>query len=266
MTSTLQDEIAAATAYETLIVPALTGQWAATVVEAARIHAGDRVLDLACGTGALARAVLSRTGPRGRVTGVDRSAGMLDLARRLCSGVDWQHASADSLPFPDGSFDAVVSQFGLMFFADRRRAIAEALRVLAPGGRFAFAVWDALATMPAFATEVALVDGISGPQAAEPLRSPFALGDRDELAALFAEAGVAEIQITTSRGTARFPSVRIMMEADLRGWLPVMGVILPEPEIARLLDEAERVFRPYIVGHGTVSFETSAHIVTGAKP
>lgn len=69
---------------------------------------------------------------------------MLAVARQLEPAVDWREGFAESLPFPDESFDAVVSQFGLMFFTDRRQALREMLRVLVPGGRLAVAVWDSL--------------------------------------------------------------------------------------------------------------------------
>jgi SAM-dependent methyltransferase len=261
----LREQIAAADAYETLLVPALTGQWASRVADAAAIHPGDRVLDVACGTGALTRAVASRAGADGTVAGVDSGAGMLEVARQLAPTLDFRQAAAETLPFPDGSFDAVVSQFGLMFFSDQPRAIREALRVLLPQGRLAIAVWDRLDSMPAYGEEVALVDRIAGPHAAHPLRAPFALGDRPALVRLFEESGVARVQATTSRGTARFASLRIMIEADLRGWLPVMGVVLSEAQIARILHEAEGTLERYVGPDGRVAFETSVHIVTGTR-
>jgi SAM-dependent methyltransferase len=191
---------------------------------------------------------------------------MLEVAKRLAPTVEWRQGVAESLPFPDRSFDAVVSQFGLMFFKDRREALREALRVLVPKGRLAFAVWDSLDKIPAYATEVAVLERVAGRRAADPLRAPFVLGDRHDLTTLFGDAGVASVEVTTDRGRAQFPNVRVMVEADLRGWLPLMGVLLPEEQIARILEEAEHVLRPYVSTDGTVAFATSAHIVTGTKP
>ena len=122
---TLQAQIDAANAYEALFVPALFGQWAPQLVEAARIRPGQRVLDVACGTGILAREVASRIGPTGRVAGLDPNPGMLAVAKRLAPAVEWREGVAESLPFPDASCDAVVSQFGLMFFTDRRQALRQ---------------------------------------------------------------------------------------------------------------------------------------------
>jgi SAM-dependent methyltransferase len=190
---------------------------------------------------------------------------MLHVARRLAPAVEWRQGVAESLPFPDESFDAVVSQFGLMFFGDRREAIRQALRVLTPAGRLAVAVWASLEDMPAYATEVELLERFAGPRAADALRAPFVLGDRQQLAALFADGGVASVSITTKRGMAKFPSVRVMVEADLRGWLPVMGVVLPEEQIAGILEEAEHVLEPHVTPDCTVAFPTVAHVVAGTK-
>jgi ubiquinone/menaquinone biosynthesis C-methylase UbiE len=152
---TLQTQIDAANAYEALFVPALFGQWAPKVADAAQIQPGQRALDVACGTGILARELSSRTGSSGRVAGIDPSPGMVAVAKHLAPAVEWREGVAESLPFPDQSFDAVVSQFGLMFFTDRRQALREMQRVLAPGGHMAVAVWDSLDNIPAFARLVA---------------------------------------------------------------------------------------------------------------
>lgn len=263
--SASQEQIAAARAYEALMVPALFGQWAETVLDAAGVRPGRRVLDVACGTGVVAREVASRHAAADFVIGLDPNPGMLAVARQLAPAVHWRQGVAESLPFPDRSFDAVVSQFGLMFFDDRIQAVREALRVLVPGGRAAIAVWDALDRIPAYAAEVALLERIGGRQAADALRAPFVLGDRDALAALFANAGATSVAIDTRPGTARFPSARVMVEADLRGWLPVMGVVLSEEQVAAILEESEQVLGPYIASDGTVVFDLSAHIVTATK-
>lgn len=110
-----------------------------------------------------------------------------------------------------------------MFFADRRQAIHEMLRVLAPGGWLAVVIWDSLDNIPAYAAELALLEQMAGRQAADALRAPFVLGNRKDLAKLFSEAGVASAQIATHQGTAQFPNIQTMVEADLRGWLSVMG-------------------------------------------
>jgi len=115
----------AAQVYDDFFVPALFAQWADRVAEAARVRSGQRVLDVACGTGALTRAVKNRSGTGGVVIGLDPNAAMLNIAARKSPDIEWQQGTAESLPFESGTFDAVVSQFGLMFVADRLYAAAE---------------------------------------------------------------------------------------------------------------------------------------------
>jgi SAM-dependent methyltransferase len=265
VSSATEEAIAAASAYEELHVPALFEQWAARVADAAQVRDGDRVLDVACGTGVLAREAATRVGSGGSLAGLDPNPGMLFVAERLEPSVRWQEGVAESLPYDENSFDAVVSQFGLMFFADRRAALREMKRVLVPGGRIAVAVWESLEKSEAYPIEVELLERVAGSAAAEALRAPFVLGNPTELEKLFRNAGVESVRVSTQRGTGRFPSIRTMVEADLRGWLPVMGVVLSEKQIQCILEEAERVLSRYVTASGTVEFKSPAHIVSGTK-
>lgn len=262
---TLQDQVDAAKAYEALFVPALFGQWVPKIADAAKVQPNHKVLDVACGTGVLARGIHARMGPTGSVVGLDPNPGMLAVAKELAPAISWRQGVAESIPFPDQSFDAVVSQFGLMFFADRDKALREMLRALTLEGRLVVAVWDVLANMPAYAAEVALLERLAGSRAADALRAPFVLGDRQHLSEMFSGAGAASTAITTDAGTARFPSIRVMVEADLRGWLPVMGVILTEDQIGRILHEAEHALAEYVGPNGAVSFGVRAHLATARK-
>jgi SAM-dependent methyltransferase len=261
--SNLDAQIAAAEAYETFFVPALFAEWAPRVVDAAGVAPGHRVLDVACGTGVLAREVHSRVtaSGTGAVVGLDPAPGMLEVARRREPAIEWHAGVAEDLPFPDGSFDVVVSQFGLMFFPDRAGALREMRRVLKPGGAIAVAVWDSLDNTPAYAAEVALLERLAGNEAADALRAPFVLGDTEELGTLFESAGLAQPEILSHAGAGRFPSIRAMVEGDLRGWLPVMGVHLPEEIIQQILEAAETELQPFLAENGTVLFDSPAHIV-----
>jgi SAM-dependent methyltransferase len=171
---------------------------------------------------------------------------------------------AESMPFSDASFDAVVSQFGLMFM-DRDRAVREMLRVLKPNGHLVVAVWDTVRNISAYAAEIALLERLAGTRAADALRAPFVLGDQELLAAVFNNAGAGSVTISTTKGVARFPSIRVMVEADLRGWLPVMGVNLTEEEIGRILEEAEHALDAYVSDDDRVTFDVPAHLVTAKK-
>ncbi|HEX8695704.1 MAG TPA: methyltransferase domain-containing protein [Longimicrobium sp.] len=249
--------------YEELFVPALLRGWAVCVADAARIEPGRRVLDVACGTGVLAREAAARAGAAGRVVGLDQSEEMLAVARRVAPGIEWRRGAAEALPFEDGSFDAVVSQFGLMFFADRLAAIREMMRVLRPGGRLAVAVWDALENTEGYPELTALVARLFGDAAAAGLRAPFRLGDPRALASLFAEAGVPGAQVATLAGTARFPSLDAWLFTEVKGW--VLADEVSDAEFQRLRREAEKVLGRFAAGDGTVVLEAPAHVVTAAK-
>jgi SAM-dependent methyltransferase len=265
----LQAQIDAATVYEQLFVPAEFQEWAPRLIAAARIQPGQQVLDVACGTGVLAREVARRTGPTGFVAGVDLNPGILAVAARAAAearlSIEWREARAEALPYADGFFDVVVSQFGLMFFSDRQGALREMQRVLKPGGQLAVAVWDTLDHTPAYAKVVALLERAAGPRAADALRVPFSLGDRRTLGALLADAGLPTATITTHVGQARFPSVRVMLDAELRGWMPAVGIVFSDDEIVRIIAEAERDLVEYVAADGGITFDSPAHIVTATK-
>lgn len=264
--SDLQSQIDAARAYEALFVPALFGQWATTVADAAQIRAGDRALDVACGTGVLARELASRVGRSGYVAGLDLSSGMLSVAQDHAPTVEWRQGVAESMPFPDEFFDSVLSQFGLMFFPNRRESVREMLRVLKSSGRLAVAVWDSIENIPGYSAEAALVERLAGKQAAEAVRAPFVLGRRQDLCELFEDAGARSVEVSTHKGAARFPNIRTMVEAELRGWLPVMGVHLTDELVSKILHEAEVALGSYTTSGGAVAFDVAAHVVTAEKP
>ena len=225
----------------------------------------DRVLDVACGTGVVTREAVASVGDSGSVAGVDPMQGMLVVAERHAPAVEWKQGVAESLPFPDASFDAVVSQFGMMFFTDRKKAIEEMLRMLKPGGYLAIATWASLEESDAYREEVVLLDRVAGQAAGDAVRAPFVLGDTDKLLRLFEEAGADSISLTTHIGTGRFPSIRIMVDADLRGWLPVMGVLLDEQTIATILEEAESALAAYVLDNGEVVFKAPGNIVSARR-
>jgi ubiquinone/menaquinone biosynthesis C-methylase UbiE len=136
--------------YEQHMVPAIFARWAPDIVEAAGIRAGQSVLDLACGAGAVTRLVATRVGPEGRVVGLDINPGMLAVARVAASApnVEWREGSALKMPLPDATFDAAVCQQGLQFFPDRSAALSEVRRVLKPGGRLALSCWRSIEHTP----------------------------------------------------------------------------------------------------------------------
>jgi ubiquinone/menaquinone biosynthesis C-methylase UbiE len=259
------DQIEAARGYDALLVPALFDQWPPHIFGAAQLQPGATVLDVATGTGVLADYVQRHIGPEGRVEAIDASPAMLKVAEQKNASVTWSHAVAEELPYSDSTFTNVVSQFGMMFFTDRVQSIREMVRVVEPGGHLAIAVWASLEAAPGYAAEVELFDRMLGAAAADAARAPFALGDTDEFNRLFQDSGVCSVTLDTASGRAYFPSVRQMVEADLRGWLPVMGVDLAEDQIESTLDAAENALAEFITETGEVVFDISAHILSGSR-
>src|SRR5262252_7176507 len=130
----------AAELYQRYMVPLVASLWAADLIDRAAPGRGERVLDIACGTGVVSRLAAERMGS-GRVVGLDINAGMLAVARSLNStSIEWYEGSALAMPFPDASFDLCLCQLGLQFFPDRPAAIRDMFRVLQLGGRGALSV------------------------------------------------------------------------------------------------------------------------------
>jgi ubiquinone/menaquinone biosynthesis C-methylase UbiE len=129
----------AAELYEDILVPTVFRPWATYLLELADLRQGERVLDVACGTGIVARLAAGQVGMAGEVTGLDLNAGMLRVARSLPSPpgapVTWVEGSALAMPLPDASFDVVLCQQGFQFFPDQAAGLQEPKRVLVPGGR-----------------------------------------------------------------------------------------------------------------------------------
>ena len=250
--------------YDELFVPALFAQWGSRMAEAAAIEFGQHVLDVGCGTGVLACVAAERVGPKGLVVGLDPNEQMLAVARRKSPSITWQLGRAEAVPFDDASFDAVVSQFALMFFESKPTAIAEMLRVLRPRGRLAIAVWDALERAPGYLALTELLQGLFGSKVAGAMHAPFALGDRRELLRLLAGTGAAGVEVRTQPGIVSFASADAMISTE-RACVWTLGGLLDEQQFALLRQRARDVLRPFIRSDGSIQFDCPAHIVTATK-
>jgi SAM-dependent methyltransferase len=259
----LKTQVEAATVYEAFFVPALFEQWTSHMLDTARVQEGDRVLDVACGTGVLARAAWDRVGKSGSVTGLDSNPAMLTVAEKIAPHITWKEGAAEKLPFDDASFDVVACAFGLMFF-DRTPALREMMRVLKPGGRLILSVWDSLEDIPAYSILVALIQHKISLRAADALRAPFSLGDPEKLKAVFDESGI-HAKFARKQGTANYPSVRSWVLTDVKGWFPLVDVNVDKGQYEELLNESEHALHAFIQPNGTVSFPIFAHIALATK-
>ncbi len=254
-----QVSAAAAEVYDAFFVPALFEQWTEVVLDVADVRSGHRVLDVGCGTGVLARAAHARVGPHGQVAGLDPNDGMLAVARRAEPRIEWQSGTAEQIPYADRSFDRTVSQFALMFFIHPEAALSEISRVTRPDGRIAVAVWDRLDNNRGYARLAALVERLFGSAAADAIRVPFQLGDRDVLAGL-ATTALSDPVVTRHAGVARFESVEAWLHTEIRGW--TLADTIDDQGYATLLDTAQRELAD-LVADGQVAFDVSALIISG---
>jgi ubiquinone/menaquinone biosynthesis C-methylase UbiE len=206
-------------AYETYLVPALFTECADRLLDHTGVGAGERVVDVACGTGIVARQAAGRVGPGGAVTGVDVNEEMLAVARFAGAGaaapIRWLRADATALPVDDGGAEVVLCQHGLQYVRDRPAALREAHRVLRPGGRVGVAVWRALDRNPAWDAFVRVLEKNAHPDAAEIMRAPFSGPDGETLRGLLAAAGFAEIRVGLGVVVARFPSARDFLRRQI---------------------------------------------------
>ncbi|NUU25142.1 MAG: methyltransferase domain-containing protein [Streptomycetaceae bacterium] len=188
----------AAERYERHVAP-IMAPFIPAILDAAALPPGGALLDLACGTGFVARAALPSLDPDGRIVGVDVNPEMLEVAAAHTPAdapdrptVSWRHASADELPFPAAQFDAVVCQQGAQFFPDLDAALAEATRVLRPGGRIAVATWASIDRSPFFLAQRLAVDDVAGPEVAASFDTAFACSAR-RLTAGLRTAGLTDV-------------------------------------------------------------------------
>jgi ubiquinone/menaquinone biosynthesis C-methylase UbiE len=253
--------------YERELVPAVFGPWAPIVVELAHPRPGERAVDIACGTGLVARIAAARVGPSGSVAGVDLNPGMLNVARSVATAsepsapIHWHEASADKLPFPDSSFDIAYCQLGLQFFADRPAALREMHRVLVTEGRLALMVWRGIAESPGFQALAELLEKNIGSAAAAIMRAPFGLSDASELSQLVEAAGFRDIKVHQRVGSIQFPSIERFVSSYIAG-SPLAGHVSQANDAARekLRADSAQVLEKYTNDHG-LSFPIAAQLL-----
>jgi ubiquinone/menaquinone biosynthesis C-methylase UbiE len=211
--------------YERYFVPAIGAPLAADLVRAAELRPGERVLDVACGTGIAARLALQEVGDTGAVAGLDVNPGMLEVARSATpsgDAIEWHQASAESMPLPDSSFDVVLCQMGLQFLPDKTAALREMRRVLASDGRMAFNVPGP--TPEPFAHLSEALGRHIGAEAAGFVRQVFSLHDEGEIGDLVTEAGFHEVSVRSGTAALRLPAPKDFLWQYVSS-TPLAGVV-----------------------------------------
>jgi ubiquinone/menaquinone biosynthesis C-methylase UbiE len=256
--------------YERYLVPSIFASWAEELVEVAGVRPGQRVLDIACGTGVVARTAARRLGSGGNATGLDLSAPMLDVARSAAATegttIEWREGSALQLPFADQAYDVAFCQQGLQFFPDRPAAMREMYRVLAPGGKLVLSVWREIELSPGFSVLAEALTTHISPDAGALLKSgPFSLSTAQALRDLIAGAGFKDINIRQAAKILRFPSpdefvLRYAAGSALAGVVANVG---DDARTALLAEVAERL-QPYIRGQ-ELGFPIESNIVIACR-
>ena len=250
--------------YETHLVPLIFQPYAADLAARVRQAAPLAVLEVAAGTGVVPRALDAALPAAATIVATDLNPAMLAEAATHATQrtIEWRAADAQSLPFDDASFDAVVCQFGAMFFPDRPHAYAEARRVLRPGGLFVFSVWDRIEENE-FADVVTRAVGTLFP--ADPprflARTPHGYHDTGTIARDVVMGGFARPRIDTVTARSRADSARIVSIAYCQG-TPLRGEI--EARDPARLAEATDVGTAALAadfGTGPVDGRIQAHVV-----
>ena len=255
----------AAELYQRYLVPAIASLWAADLIDRAAPRPGERVLDVACGTGVVTRLAAERMGA-GRIVGLDINSGMLAVARSLPADatrpIEWREGSALALPFSNDAFDLILCQFGLQFFPDKPAALGEMLRVLAPSGRVALSVFTAIEHTPAWNALADALDRYLGAGASQTKRSEHVLSDRQELRELVTAAGFRNVAIQIVTQTIRFPSAREYVRVQLSA--TPMSSLMDGMDGTRTTGDAGGDYRrsgylaPHWLGHGRTNISAGS--------
>ena len=257
-------DIGVAEAYERYFVPRIFRPWADVMLDALDVGRGEALLDIACGSGTVAKAAAIRTGDMGVVVGTDISPEMLEVARDTtpaAARVRYECAPSETLPFADLAFDAITCQQGIQFFHDRTASIAEMFRVLRPGGRAGLSAWASIDDAPFFAVARSVV-GTALPEAAPTLDRPIV--DRETLERELRAAGF-EVALTTVSLPLEFENGIEQAIAAMRG-LPMWPAVAAQPARVRtaILESAREEFSRYL-HHGRVRMSMRANVAVARR-
>jgi ubiquinone/menaquinone biosynthesis C-methylase UbiE len=257
----------AAELYQRYLVPGITSKWAEDLVQRAELRAGESVLDVACGTGVVARLAAKEVAPE-KVTGLDLNGEMLAIARSFPddgASIEWIEGSALDLPFSSDEFDVIFCQLGLQFFPDRPRALAEMRRVLRHGGRVALSVYSPIERTPGAHAFVSALDQVLGPNASRIKRGEHSFAAPAQLESLLHDAGFAGADVQAVGQTLVFPSVLDYVRFQLLA-TPMTVLLKDETElerqriIASVASATATLSTPEMCEGGKFTFQQEAYV------
>jgi ubiquinone/menaquinone biosynthesis C-methylase UbiE len=253
---TFQVSLEIAETYEAAFVPSLFAGVARRLVDFAGVAPGQRVLDVGCGTGIVARTAAERGAT---VSGLDLNEAMLTVARRLRPDLTWWQGDAAALPFPDAAFDVTLCQSALMFVPDPTAAVREMARVTAADGTVGLQIWASPHRQRGFRPLADAVARHAGPDSVDLVTTYFQLGDLDEFTRRCADAGLAVTAVETTEVTLHAPSVDAYITTEVES-TPLVERIDGET-YARLRADARTGLAPFCDASGALALPFEIHLV-----
>jgi SAM-dependent methyltransferase len=236
--------------YDQGLGPIIFAEYAADTAQRVAAYHPARVLETAAGTGIVTRKLRDALPGRTHLTATDLNPPMLDIARaKFRSGeqVEFRPADAVALPFADGSFDAVICQFGIMFFPDKAKSCSEVYRILAPGGHYVFSVWDSHRYNPFGRITHEIAERFFPADPPQFYRVPFSCHQIDPIKELLIAADFSDINVAVIRQEREIPDAAIFARAAVLGnpfidQIEARGGVAPEQIIEALAQEFRREF------------------------
>jgi ubiquinone/menaquinone biosynthesis C-methylase UbiE len=252
--------------YEKYFVPAIGAPLAKELIEKADLHKGEKILDVACGTGVITRLAAEQVGPEGKVEGLDVNPGMLAVAKNLAPkkvNIEWIEANATSIPLPDNSFDVVICQLGLQFVDDKKAALKEMHRVLSPGGRLLLNLPGP--TAPLFEVMDKALEKHISHDAAQFVETVFSLHDPKEIKKLMTRAGFHDIKIEQETKELHLPAPKDFLWQYIKS-TPLAGVVskFDDKSCAALEYEVVNEWQKFS-DNGGMRYEQKVTVVTAKK-
>nr|WP_246201983.1 methyltransferase domain-containing protein [Sneathiella aquimaris] len=247
------------------MVPLWFGRWAEALIETLRLKAGENVLDVACGTGVTTRLAKTKVGPEGRVDGLDINTSMLAKAEEIADGLEigWIESDVGEIALPSRTYDVLMSQHGYHYFPDKPAALSEFHRLLRPGGRMAFSIWDGHSPYTQ-AIAAALAQHISS-EIASKQRSQRETPSADELATQVSNAGFSEVEVRRQELMIDVPLAEEFVPLHL-GSMPIAGAFmaLDADAQAALITDVSEALEPFVQGDRII-YADAVHMAIGYK-